>query len=520
MVSLGCPKNLVDSEVMLGILARRGYQLTSRADEADVLVVNTCAFIEPAKRESIDAVLEMAEYKKFGAAKRLIVAGCLVERYRQEILKEIPEVDFVIGTNELERVGEACDAGGDRRRVDECLPPYLYHESTPRVLSTPPYSAYLKIAEGCDHPCSFCVIPQMRGRFRSRPLASVVREAENLAKQQVREITIVGQDTTSYGEDLGLRDGLATLLRALGNIPELVWVRFLYCYPNRVTDALLAAVAETPKVAKYFDIPLQHASGRVLKLMRRGSTGDHFLRLLGKIRAAIPKVTVRTSLIVGFPGESEDDFKTLLDFVAAAEFDHLGVFLYSREETSTSFSFPNPVPARVARRRQRQLMVLQRQISRRKLRKRVGQCLPVLVEGRSEETDLLFRGRLESQALGIDGQVLINDFEGPEPQPGELRQATLTAAGDYDLVARLEARVIVPCPVPASPLAAGPRLVQIQPAAVAASPRSVGNCLGDPSPEGADPAYAGWVHAQPAPQGGTQLSGLRPLPLSTDRGSG
>jgi ribosomal protein S12 methylthiotransferase len=455
---------------MLGILARQGYQLTSRADEADVLVVNTCAFIEPAKRESIDAILEMAEYKKFGAAKRLIVAGCLVERYRQEILKEIPEVDFVIGTNEIERVLDACQPDRDRRHVDESPPPYLYHEFTPRILATPPYSAYLKIAEGCDRPCSFCVIPQMRGRFRSRPLASVVHEAENLAKQQVREITIVGQDTTNYGEDLGLRDALATLLRTLGNIEELVWVRFLYCYPNSVTDALIGAVAETPKVAKYFDIPLQHASGRVLKRMRRGSSGDHFLRLLGKIRAAIPEVTVRTSLIVGFPGETEDDFKTLVDFVAAAEFDHLGVFLYSREETSASFSFPHQIPARTARRRQRQLMELQRKISRRKLRARVGQRLPVLVEGRSEETELLFCGRLESQAPEIDGQVLISDFEGSAPQPGELRPATITAAGDYDLVARLEASVIVPCSLSASPLTVGRGLVQIQPAAVAASP--------------------------------------------------
>ncbi len=447
MVSLGCPKNLVDSEVMLGLLAGHGYELTPRADDADVIIVNTCSFIEPAKRESIDAILEMAEYKKFGSAKKLVVAGCLVERYRQDILKEIPEVDFVIGTNELERVLEACaldassfDSAQSRRTAAGPVAPYLYHEFTPRVLSTPSYSAYLKIAEGCDHPCTFCVIPQMRGRFRSRRFESVMREAENLVRQGVRELTLIGQDTTSYGRDLGLRDGLPTLLRALGRIEDLVWLRFLYCYPNQITDSLIQAVAETPIVCKYFDIPLQHASGPVLKAMLRGSSGEHFLRMLEKIRRSIPGVALRTSMIVGFPGETEDDFKNLLDFVAAAEFDHLGVFLYSNEESSASFALPNQVTSRRAHRRQRQLLALQRRISRRKLRQKVGQRLPVLVEGRSEETELLLRGRLESQAPEIDGRVLINDFEGAEPEPGEFRWATITTASDYDLVARLEAQ--------------------------------------------------------------------------------
>jgi len=491
MVSLGCPKNLVDSEVMLGILSRHGYELTPRAEEAEVIVVNTCAFIEPARRESIDTILEMAEYKKFGSAKRLVVAGCLVERYRQDILREIPEVDFVIGTNELERVLEACGETAKRRSGGEPAEPYLYHEFTPRVLSTPSYSAYLKIAEGCDHPCAFCVIPQMRGRFRSRRFASVLREAENLARQGVRELTIVGQDTTSYGEDLGLRDGLPTLLRELGKTPGLDWVRFLYCYPNRVTDALIAAVAETPTVAKYFDIPLQHASAGVLKLMRRGSSGEHFLRLLAKLRTAIPKVALRSSFIVGFPGETEEDFRELLDFVAAAQFDHLGVFLYSNEETSRSFALPEQVPPAVARRRQRRLMALQRGISRRKLRQKIGQTLLLLVEGRSEETELLFRGRLESQAPGIDGQVLINDFEGAEPQPGEFRWATLTAAGDYDLVARLGAlpegadavRPVPPRREPLGPIGKavqqGAGLIQIQSVSASAD----GSCDRRTSPQ-------------------------------------
>ncbi len=439
MVSLGCPKNLVDSEVMLGLLAEHGHELSSRAEDADILIVNTCSFIEPAKRESIDAILEMAKHKTSGRAKRLIVAGCLVERYRQEILEQIPEVDFVIGTNELERVVEACAPGLSGREAKGASAPYLYHEFTPRALSTPRFAAYIKIAEGCDHPCSFCVIPQMRGHFRSRRFESVVKEAEHLVRRGAREITLVGQDTTSYGQDLGLRDGLPLLLRELAKIPELVWLRFLYCYPNRVTPTLIEAVAETPRVAKYFDIPLQHASDPILKAMRRGSNGAQFLKMLGRIRAAIPDATLRTSMIVGFPGETEDDFRALTDFVEAAEFDHLGVFLYSNEETCASHEFRCQVEARVARRRQRELMTLQRKISRRKLRGKVGKRFPVLVEGRSQQTELLFEGRLESQAPGIDGQVYINDVRGEEPEPGEFRWTTITQAGDYDLVARLEA---------------------------------------------------------------------------------
>ncbi len=466
MVSLGCPKNLVDSEVMLGLLARHGYELTPRAEDAEVLIVNTCGFIEPAQRESINTILEMAEHKKTGAARRLVVAGCLVERFRRDILEQIPEVDYVIGPNELERVLEACSFETAGREAGRAAQPYLYHEFTPRVLTTPAYSAYVKIAEGCDHPCSFCVIPQMRGKFRSRRFESVMREVENLARQGVREVTLIGQDTTSYGEDLGLRDGLATLLRELAKIPELVWVRFLYCYPNRLTDALIAAVAESPKAAKYFDIPLQHASAGVLKAMRRGSSGAHFLKMLRKLRRAVPGVAVRTSFIVGFPGETEDDFRALLDFVGAAEFDHLGVFLYSNEESSASHGLPDQVKAGVARRRQRALLARQKQISRRKLRQRIGARLPVLVEGRAEETDLLFAGRLETQAPEIDGRVYLNDYAGPEPLPGEFRWATVTDASDYDLVARLEAeRFVEPLARHARPAAVP--LVEIRPAPAA-----------------------------------------------------
>jgi ribosomal protein S12 methylthiotransferase len=462
LVSLGCPKNLVDSEVMLGILARHGYEVTPLAEDADVIVVNTCSFIEPAKRESIDTILEMAEHKKSGSARKLVVAGCLVERYRRQILEQIPEVDFVIDTNELERVIGACDLDRPGREFSVEADLYLYHEFTPRVLSTPSFSAYMKISEGCDHPCSFCVIPQMRGTFRSRRFESVLAEARNLTARGAREITLVGQDNTSYGEDLGLRDGLATMLREMAKIDDLVWLRFLYCYPNRVTDGLIEAVAETPKVAKYFDIPLQHASRSVLKAMRRGSGGDHFLRTIEKIRTAMPEAALRTSMIVGFPGETDQDFETLHDFVETARFDHLGVFLYSNEETSASCDLPGQVPAKVARQRRHQLMALQRRISRKKLRNWVGRRVPVLVEGRAEETELLLQGRMESQAPGIDGRVLINDSEGSEPRPGEYRWATITDSHDYDVVARIEsARFADAIPRPVG-FEGGSPLIQIQ----------------------------------------------------------
>ena len=463
IVSLGCPKNLVDSEVMMGLLVKEGYQLTLHPEEAQILVVNTCSFIEPAQQESIDTILEIAEYKKSGAAEKLIVAGCLVERFRNQILKQIPEVDAVLGTNEVEDILKIC--AGDRKGTENATPrePYLYHEFSPRVLATPGHTAYVKIAEGCDHPCSFCVIPQMRGRFRSRRFESVIREAENLAQQGIREITLIGQDTTSYGEDLQLRNGLATLLGRLAQIPDFVWIRFLYCYPNRLTDTLLETLARHEKLAKYLDIPLQHASGPVLKRMRRGSTGEHFLKTLEKARSIIPDLTLRTSMIVGFPGETEEDFKVLCEFVQAAQFDHLGVFLYSNEESSASYQLPDAVKPSTARARQRHLMNLQRDISRSRLAHRAGGRFPVLVEGVSPETDLLLEGRLESQAPEIDGKVLINDVEGDEPRAGQCRLVEIETTSDYDLVGKLlderwaPDRHSTPSSFPSQP-----RLIQIQ----------------------------------------------------------
>src|SRR5215472_5171738 len=326
-VSLGCPKNLVDSEVMMGILSREGYELTPHANEAEILVVNTCSFIEPAQKESVDAILEMAEHKKFGAAKKLVVAGCLVERYREQILEQIPEVDAVVGTGEVERIIEAVE--GDLKVLPGQPPAFLYHDLTPRIVTTPQHQAYIKIAEGCDHPCTFCIIPQLRGAFRSRRFESVLREAQNLANAGTREITLIGQDTTSYGEDLGLRDGLAQLLERLAQVDELTWVRFLYAYPNRVTQKLLDKLAAHPRLAKYMDMPLQHVSRNVLAKMKRGSHGDAFLKLLERTRTTIPGVALRTSFIVGFPGETDADFQELYDFVAAAKLDWMGVFEYS-----------------------------------------------------------------------------------------------------------------------------------------------------------------------------------------------
>jgi ribosomal protein S12 methylthiotransferase len=443
-VSLGCPKNLVDSEVMMGVLARAGYELTPRAAEADVLVVNTCSFIAPAQQESVQSILEMAEYKKFGRAQKLIVAGCLVERYRDEIRAQIPEVDAVIGTGEVEQILAACqgDLGNvdAQARVNES-PSYLYHDLTPRVLSTPRHSAYIKINEGCDHPCTFCVIPQLRGKFRSRRFESVIKEAENLAAAGVREVSLIGQDTTYYGEDLGLRDGLPTLLERLAQIEELAWIRFLYCYPNRITPKLLETIAAHPRLAKYLDIPLQHASRSVLARMKRGSNADAFLKMLERIRKAIPGVSIRTSFIVGFPGEADDDFNELCDFVRAAEFDWMGVFAFSDEDAAKSYTLENKVDATTIAARQKALMSLQKTISKRKLRRKLGSQMQVLLEGPSADLDVVWDARHEGMAPEIDGKVIITDFVGVNdaselPPPGTLATIEAIDSKDYDLIGR------------------------------------------------------------------------------------
>ncbi len=428
----------------MGQLVAGGHELTPHPSDADVIVVNTCSFIDPAKQESVDTILEMAEYKKTGRAQRLIVAGCLVERYRGDIQKNMPEVDAVIGTNELERINALCEGV---KPAENPFDAYLYHDLTPRVLATPKHFAYIKIAEGCDHPCTFCVIPQYRGKFRSRRFESVISEATRLFSQGVREINLIGQDTTCYGEDFGMKDGLATLLARLAGIEtdHEKWVRFLYCYPNKVTQKLLDTIAEHDSLVKYIDMPLQHASANVLKRMKRGANGDIFLKLIERIRATIPGVAIRTSMIAGFPGETEQDFETLCQFVEAAKFDRLGVFSYSDEDTSKSYALDGKVDAKTIYNRKRHLMSIQKKISRKRNRALVGKELRVLVEGPSADSDLVWQARLSTQAPEIDGVCYISD---PGEQPlkaGEFRTLHVTEAHDYDLTGTL-----VDAPVSAS----------------------------------------------------------------------
>jgi ribosomal protein S12 methylthiotransferase len=490
-ISLGCPKNLVDSEVMMGLLDRAGARLTARPEDADILVVNTCSFIDTAKQESVDTILEMARLKTEGRATKLIVAGCLVERYRDEIKKNIPEVDAVVGTGELESILEAAGiapmavveqspftilssnghaevrsgresgAGthktefrpeGDHREkqgrfkrddwqgATHLLPTYLYDESTPRLLSTGRTSAYIKIAEGCDHPCTFCIIPNLRGKFRSRRFESVVAEARRLVASGVQEITLIGQDTTCYGEDLGLKDGLATLLDTLAGIEGLRWLRFLYAYPNRITGRLLETIAKHDNICKYLDVPLQHASPDVLKRMKRGAGADIFLKTLEKVRAAVPGIALRTSFIVGFPGEALRDFEILEQFIGEAKFDWLGVFNYSHEEGSGAYSLDAQVPKRTIDARKRRLMKLQQSISKRAKQQWVGCELVLLAEGESDETPMLWEGRSQFHAPEIDGKVYINDFGDRESlETGRFYKAEITDAHEYDVVARVVA---------------------------------------------------------------------------------
>jgi ribosomal protein S12 methylthiotransferase len=439
-VSLGCPKNLVDSEVMMGMLQQAGAQLVSGAEDADVIVVNTCSFIASAQQESVNTILEMAKHKTNGRARKLVVAGCLVERFRNDIRLNIPEVDAVVGTGELEAILAAAGvapapavespfrilqsrAEGDARAAKgrfsretwdgaiADLPNYLYDEATPRVLATPRHTAYIKIAEGCDHPCTFCIIPQ---------------------------ITLIGQDTTCYGEDFGLKDGLALLLEKLAGIETLRWIRFLYAYPNKITGRLLETIASHEKICSYIDVPLQHASPSVLKRMKRGAGADIFLRSIEKMRRTIPGVTLRTSFIVGFPGETEKEFEELCQFVRDSEFDWMGAFGYSDQEGAGAYSEEKKLPEREIERRRKHLMGIQRKISKRKKKALVGKEFDLVLEGISDETDLLLEGRTPMHAPEIDGKVFVNDVpEGVEPKTGEFYRCQITEAHDYDLVARI-----------------------------------------------------------------------------------
>jgi ribosomal protein S12 methylthiotransferase len=439
-ISLGCPKNLVDSEVMMGQLKQNGYEITADATEADTVVVNTCGFIDSAKQESIDTILEAARLKTGGKATRLIVAGCLVERYRDELKAAMPEVDAFIGTSQINDILAVCDPNTNTRSlpvvpIGNQSATYLYDESTPRVLATPSHYAFIKIAEGCDRPCAFCFIPQMRGHFRSRRFGSIVAEAQQLAEEGVKELILVAQDSSRYGEDLGKSDALAHLLRELSHTAGIEWVRVMYTYPTHISDGFLDVLAAEPKAVKYLDMPLQHASQNVLKLMKRGGNRASLERLIVRVRERVPGIAVRTTFITGFPGETDADFEELLAFVKSVEFDRVGVFTYSDEEGTPAYDLSNKVDPKIAKQRRARLMREQAKISRRKNKTRVGETVRVLFEGESKESELLWQGRLETQAPDIDGCVLISDApDGFTPQPGEIVNVLITEAQEYDLV--------------------------------------------------------------------------------------
>jgi len=442
-VSLGCPKNLVDSEVMMGQLAEAGYEITNNADEADTVVVNTCGFIESAKQESVDAILEATRLKEEGKAKRVVVAGCLVERYRDDLMKELPEVDAFIGTNEVNRILEAADEKKNFRELP-LLPignktaTYLYDFDTPRYRATASHTAFIKIAEGCDRPCAFCSIPSMRGSFRSRRFGSIIEEARNLAKQGVKELVLIAQDSSRYGEDLGEVDALAALIRALGEIEEIEWVRVMYAYPTHISDAFLAAIAETPKAVKYLDMPLQHASRNVLKSMKRGGNRESLEKLIRRVREKVPGIAIRTTFITGFPGETEEDFEELIQFVQNCRFDNVGVFTYSDEEGTPAYDLPGKVDPKIAKRRRNLLMKEQAKISKQINKCKIGETYKVMFEGLSPESDLLFHGRFEGQTQEIDGYILINDMpEDIQPQIGAIYDVRITEAHEYDLVGEI-----------------------------------------------------------------------------------
>ncbi len=442
-VSLGCPKNLVDSEVMMGQLAEAGYEITNDASQADTVVVNTCGFIESAKQESIDAILEATRWKSGGTASRVIVAGCLVERYRDELRKELPDVDAFIGTSQVGDVLKAADENFDSNElaikpIGNKTSTYLYDEYTPRMRATESHTAFIKIAEGCDRPCAFCSIPGMRGSFRSRRFGSIIEEARNLARQGVKELVLIAQDSSRYGEDLGEVDALAQLIRALGEIDDIEWVRVMYAYPTHISDAFLAAIAETPKAVKYLDMPLQHASRNVLKLMKRGGNRESLERLIARVRERVPGIAIRTTFITGFPGETDEDFEQLLHFVKNCRFDNVGVFTYSDEEGTAAYDLPEKVDARTATQRRNRLMKEQAKISKANNRAKIGNTYKVLFEGLSQESDLLFQGRLEGQTQEIDGYILINDMpEDLEPRIGTIYDVRITEAYEYDLVGEI-----------------------------------------------------------------------------------
>jgi ribosomal protein S12 methylthiotransferase len=445
LLTLGCPKNLVDSELMLGVLADAGFEITTDPATAQVLIINTCAFIETAKKESIAAILEAAELKTHAPGRRLVVAGCMAQRYGEQLAQQLPEVDIFVGTGNFLELPELLRrtattglephrGGGDGKAIPYLGGAHLLpHSDTPRIVTGNFFTSYLKVSEGCNHKCAFCIIPRIRGAHESRPVADVVREARRLAEGGVREINLIAQDLTAYGRDLAPRSSLGELLAKLNEIKELAWIRLLYCYPNFVTDSLLEAVADLPKVVKYIDMPLQHADDIVLRAMRRERSGDALRRLLDRIRVRVPQVALRTSFIVGFPGETEQSFHRLMDFVREQKFEHLGVFIYSREEGTSAYDLPGQVPEREKRRRRTQLMEAQAAISLRRNQALVGKEVQVLVEGQIAGRATRMRGRTPWQAPEIDGMVVLRGAA----EPGEFVCARVKQARTYDLVAEV-----------------------------------------------------------------------------------
>jgi len=464
-VSLGCPKNLVDSEVMLGMAEKDGHEITADASQADVLVVNTCAFIDRAKQESIDTILEMAELKKQNPGRKLVVTGCMAERYRDELKTEIPEIDAIYGTGEVEGLAGFMSGVGSREpgvgapmtfyRRDPSstpdsrlptpdmglvfgvdLPTYIYDADTPRKRVTPGHYAYVKIAEGCDYKCAFCIIPKMRGHYRSRPIESIVQEARQLAAQGVKELLLISQDSTFYGIDRGERGALPKLLRALNGVDGIEWIRLLYLYPTTINDEVIDAIADLDKVVKYIDLPLQHASDAVLKRMKRPGTRKSYVRLLDNIRARIPNVALRTTFIVGFPGETAEDFAELEGFIAEIGFDHVGVFTYSHEEGTSAHELADDVPAATKKKRQNALMARQKKIVAARQKRRLGEHTRLVVDGPSPEHELVIQGRLPGQAPEIDPVVYLTDCDPSAFPRGAFVDVEIVGAEGYDLIAR------------------------------------------------------------------------------------
>ena len=468
LISLGCPKNLVDSEVMLGLAQQAGHELTNDPSAADVLVVNTCAFIDNAKQESIDTILEMARHKTSGSCQRLVVTGCLAERYRDELKKEIPEIDAVLGTGEVPQIVGAISGASAPLQFyrpgalqappstvqrslhaldseafmhppatpSSALPTYIYDADTPRHLATPKHYAYIKIAEGCDYKCAFCIIPTLRGHYRSRTAESIVREARMLASRGVKEVLLISQDTTFYGVDRGERGALARLLRELNGVEGLEWIRLLYLYPTTIDEETLAAMADCGKVCKYIDLPLQHASNPILKRMKRPGNRAMYDRLLARIRARVPGVALRTTFIVGFPGETDADVDELCAFVENHAFDHVGVFTYSHQEGTSAHQLDDDVPAKAKAARRGRVMSLQKRLVRARLRGQVGRRARIVVDGPSADHELVLKGRLPGQAPDIDAAVFLTECDPSRYRAGDFAEVEFVGARGYDLIAR------------------------------------------------------------------------------------